>query len=480
MDIPHFSRTLFFFVLLLSWHFSLEAQVRTLPNSLEIRSSSISGSTVLKLLNEMNTTGYDISFDEQENLAIAETNVGTRFFIQKGGNVGIGTTNPLGQLEIQNINNTTDLNYMLVLHNASNTPGSSSLISFSGSEAEPGVGGFNPGVFGYVRGSGFVWKQTNGSGDPPTTMSLNSGNLNVTGTVTATKFIGDGSMLTGISGGSSLWTESGGNVYRSSGNVGVGVSDPEEALHVSGSVRADDGEFQSWGAIVLHPDVDQSGDDIVRFVNSAGETSMEVYGDGRVGIGGPPLFNTGLSVTKNINITNGSLVIDGPDNNTIGFLTRAGNDLRLTAYQPGSSLVLQTSSTSRVFINGDGQVGIGTSAIPAAYKLAIDGRVICENVRVQNSTAWPDFVFEHDYHLPALKEIESFIQKEKHLPDMPSAEKVQAEGIDVALMQNKLLQKVEELTLYTIQQQKLIEAQQSQIEALDKQLQKAIQLIEKQ
>jgi len=67
---------------------------------------------------------------------------------------------------------------------------------------------------------------------------------------------------------------------------------------------------------------------------------------------------------------------------------------------------------------------------------------------------WSDFVFNEDYHLKPLNEIEEFIKINKHLPEIPSAKEVEANGVALGEMQAKLLQKVEELTLYMIELKK--------------------------
>ncbi len=99
-----------------------------------------------------------------------------------------------------------------------------------------------------------------------------------------------------------------------------------------------------------------------------------------------------------------------------------------------------------------GNVGIGTSQIPTGYKLAVNGRIICEELKVKLSTTWPDFVFKTDYKLMPLSELKKFIQSKNHLPDIPSAEEVEIGGSSIGEMQAKLLQKIEELTLYLVQQ----------------------------
>jgi len=80
------------------------------------------------------------------------------------------------------------------------------------------------------------------------------------------------------------------------------------------------------------------------------------------------------------------------------------------------------ASDSKFFINSSGQVGIGTTSPATGYKLSVDGKIICEELRVDLSTAWPDYVFSEDYKLMSLKELDSFIEINGHLPNIPDAE----------------------------------------------------------
>ncbi len=74
-----------------------------------------------------------------------------------------------------------------------------------------------------------------------------------------------------------------------------------------------------------------------------------------------------------------------------------------------------------VEVNGDGTMSLGTGSVPAGYRLAVAGKVICEEVEVQLQTDWPDFVFEDSYPLMSLNEVEKSIQEDGHLPGIPSA-----------------------------------------------------------
>jgi hypothetical protein len=99
-----------------------------------------------------------------------------------------------------------------------------------------------------------------------------------------------------------------------------------------------------------------------------------------------------------------------------------------------------------------GRVRIGGSATPTE-KLVVDGKILAEEVKVQTVPA-SDYVFEPDYDLKSLQEVETFIQQNKHLPDIPSAEEFKENGVGLGEMDDMLLRKVEELTLYVIELKK--------------------------
>nr|WP_299067985.1 hypothetical protein [uncultured Allomuricauda sp.] len=115
-----------------------------------------------------------------------------------------------------------------------------------------------------------------------------------------------------------------------------------------------------------------------------------------------------------------------------------------------------------------GNVGIGTTSPDA--KLAVNGNIHAKEVKV-DLVGWPDYVFEEEYNLPTLEEVEAHIAKKGHLQDIPSAKEVEQNGVKLGEMNSKLLEKIEELMLYTIQQQKDIEKLKEQ----NIQLTKAIQ-----
>ncbi len=131
-----------------------------------------------------------------------------------------------------------------------------------------------------------------------------------------------------------------------------------------------------------------------------------------------------------------------------------------------------TSSVLHLQAEG-GPVAIGAQGItpPSGYILVVDGKAILEEVEVQLSNAWPDYVFEDDYKLTPLAELERTIKENKHLPGIPSANQMeQDKRVAIGEMQTKLLEKVEELTLYVINMNKEIDQLRAEKTRLEERL----------
>jgi hypothetical protein len=117
-----------------------------------------------------------------------------------------------------------------------------------------------------------------------------------------------------------------------------------------------------------------------------------------------------------------------------------------------------------VYIN-DANVSIGTNIIPEGFNFAVNGKIVAKEVKV-TLDEWPDFVFKPNYDLMPINEIENFIINNNHLPSIPTEDEVKEKGVYLGELNAKLLQKVEELTLYIIEQNKKIENLQNQINEL--------------
>lgn len=122
---------------------------------------------------------------------------------------------------------------------------------------------------------------------------------------------------------------------------------------------------------------------------------------------------------------------------------------------PGSGPSPWASTSGSQDINYTaGNVGIGTTNIDG-WQLAVGGKIRAQEIKVE--TGWADYVFLNDYKLPTLQEVEQHIQEKGHLINIPSSAQVEANGIELGEMNKLLLEKIEELTLYILQQEKRIQ-----------------------
>ncbi len=183
----------------------------------------------------------------------------------------------------------------------------------------------------------------------------------------------------------------------------------------------------------------------------------------------------------------GQIIFQAKDDDTGGTQeTFATINARTTSWTSTSDIggYLSFSTTSnnslseRMRITEDGKVGIGTTST-GSHKLAVEGTIGAREIKVETS-GWSDFVFENDYELRTLEEVEEYINEHGHLPEIPSEAEVIENGINLGEMNAKLLQKIEELTLYLIQHDKQNKEQQERIEKLEKMNSELLEKLENQ
>lgn len=210
------------------------------------------------------------------------------------------------------------------------------------------------------------------------------------------------------------------------------------------------------------------------------QPGIHVRSDGNVGInkgdplstlvifGYPPTLRLGTSGGSESSIA-GMLIFDSDLSAQSDAMSFCGMAL---SYDKGDEVLQILGScydaepNTLMTISQDGHIGIGTE--PDTFMLQIAGSVRTEEVIVE--TGWADFVFEEQYDLKSLDEVDAFIKQNGHLPDIPPATEVETGGLHVGSISAKLMQKIEELTLYAIAQEQMIDNQTEEIELLKQSL----------
>jgi len=214
---------------------------------------------------------------------------------------------------------------------------------------------------------------------------------------------------------------------KSNGSVGIGVRtfEPYDKLVVNGNIKA-----------ILDPDNPKKNVSSLISLGFSGITGAQNWA-----LRGVYAYGNGVSQNTD------------------------GGDLDLIKSLDGNT-ILATKTDGMPL----GNVGIGTINT-RGYKLAVNGTVRAQAIRVE-AGSWPDYVFGHTYRLRTLAGVQAYIQKNNHLPDLPSAAQVSREGVDLGEMDRLLVKKVEELTLYLIARDKQMSAQQKLIKDLQARLRK--------
>ncbi|MEI2738307.1 MAG: hypothetical protein V9F01_05935 [Chitinophagaceae bacterium] len=212
--------------------------------------------------------------------------------------------------------------------------------------------------------------------------------------------------------------------------------------------------------------------------NSIGDTLLRMRDDGRMGIGyngssyGRTLNmgGTGINFYTANEVAFGGAIFPTDTSLVIWSNSAANNYL---VFQPswGNTGIGTYTPNAKLHLNGAQLIG-SNSAVPATgYQLSVDGKIIAEEVKVQLSTSWPDYVFDEGYKLMPIEDLEKSIRQHKHLPNIPSAAEVTAEnGIQLGEMNRKLVEKVEELTLYIIQLKKENTSLEERLNKVEKKL----------
>ena len=282
------------------------------------------------------------------------------------------------------------------------------------------------------------------------------------------------------------------NVFPDSGRVGIGTVTPTALLDVTSPNSGQIARFNGGSSMYLSfleggvyrgyigsyagnsDDVDfgtGSGTNGKLHLSIKASPRLTIDNTGRVGIGtvSPTAklhlyYNSSVSVPQLLlyESANDYARLSFQNTNTTSYFTIAGSPNTTTAT---SRLNFYYSAWGDIMtILGNGKVGIGTTN--PQYQLSVNGTIQAKLVRVE--TGWADYVFNNDYKLRSLDELEQYINTHKHLPGVASAAEVEKDGMEVGAMNKAMMEKIEELTLYVIQLSKENKQLKNEIDALKK------------
>jgi hypothetical protein len=259
-------------------------------------------------------------------------------------------------------------------------------------------------------------------------------------------------------------------IIANGGNVGIGTISPTGILELqklNSNLVFDLGTnglskiiSKGWNASIDMHTFQISGTENLNQFN--------INANGNVGIGtATPAYN--LDVNKFLRIG----AQGGSDVALLGGGSGVGAQMKLF-YHNGMENVRLTGNNDSWLNATIGNVGIGTTT--PTDKLSVNGKIRAKEIKVETAN-WPDYVFEEGYQVGTLEELERYIKKNKHLPEMPSAKEVEANGVELGELNKLLLKKVEELTLYLIKNNETVSSQRTQLKIQEERINKLEELI---
>ena len=270
--------------------------------------------------------------------------------------------------------------------------------------------------------------------------------------------------------------------------VGIGTPQPANALHIKGTGELSTIRIEETGVNKPAFWLENTNQEYVllidnpnnyfRIKNGSGYNLLSITPQGNTGIGIDPIGKvdvaglTYLRGAQTHSVLSEQLRFGREDLNIryhsiFSFHGGSGSTNYLQFRIHTGSSANTSEQINAMVINGFGNVGIGVED-PVDAKLAVNGDILSTEVRVESIAGGPDYVFEEDYDLSTLEEVEAYIKDNKHLPEVPSAKEMEENGIELAQMNMLLLKKIEELTLHVIELKKQNDQLREDVEEIKK------------
>ncbi|MEW7291254.1 hypothetical protein [Aquimarina sp. 2304DJ70-9] len=392
----------------------------TPQSKLEIKN----GTQGVRFLTGTNTSGYVLDIgvnDDGVNFSNNSTIRGFNFKnanggllkITSNGNIGVGTTSPASRLDILTNAGQTESFARFKVHDAPNDYFQILNSTGAANQFIPLIKGHHESDNRYSLQIQGVATEVNDSG---TNALVNFDARRTNGPIQTRPLF--------------IWTSYTTKMMTmtANGNLGIGITTPKAGLHVK-SASIEELSTNNHDANLI---IEGTGSS--RSMSKGATLGFVVPANAD---GGNPWQQGRIMVT--------------PDNERNAYA--AGRMFLQTRYLSNGAWRWRNN----LVLRSDGNVGIGTTTPDS--KLAVNGKIHAKEVKV-DLVGWPDYVFKDEYNLPSLKEVEQHIQEKGHLQNIPSAKEVEENGILLGEMNKKLLEKIEELTLYTIAQEKRLTHQQ--------------------